>query len=75
VRNWCEIAFGHVGLDWRRHVTIDPAFWRPDHPVPVVGDTSALRNTLGWAPQRTFAALVTHMVEADLARLRVGAAV
>jgi GDPmannose 4,6-dehydratase len=75
VRDWCEIAFGHVGLDWRRHVTVDPAFWRPDSPVPLVGDARALRMMLGWTPQRSFAELVKHMVETDLARQRLGAAV
>jgi GDPmannose 4,6-dehydratase len=42
VRDWCEIAFAHVGHDWREHVTSDLTFWRPEHEVPRVGDSSPL---------------------------------
>ena len=75
VRDWCRIAFERVGLDWERHVTFDPAYWRPDHPAPLVGDASAPREKLGWSPRRTFSELVTHMVDADLARSRQSSAV
>ncbi len=69
VRDWCEIAFAHVGLDWRGHVVLDRAFWRPASVVPLVGDPTPLKAELGWQPGRSFPELVVHMVEADLARL------
>jgi GDPmannose 4,6-dehydratase len=74
VRDWCEIAFGHVGLDWRQHVTVDSTHWRPEALVPFAGDSSALGELLGWRPRRTFPELVIHMVEADLTRVRSGTA-
>jgi GDPmannose 4,6-dehydratase len=50
-------------------VTVEPAFWRPDAPVPLTGDPAAIGELLGWKPRRTFPELVLHMLEADLARL------
>ncbi len=67
VREFCEAAFGLVGLDWREHVVVDPAFYRPAEVDLLVGDASRARTELGWAPTVGFHDLVRLMVEADLA--------
>lgn len=65
-----ETAFAHVGItDWQRHVQTDPRFVRPADPALLVGDSTRLRSTLGWAPTRTFQQIVATMVDADLALL------
>lgn len=75
VRDVLDLAFGHLGLDWRRHVRTDPRLLRPAEPQTLVGDATRARTLLGWAPTRTFADLIREMTEADLAALRgVGAA-
>ncbi len=66
VREFCELAFSHVDLDWQDHVVIDEAFMRPAEVDLLVGDGSKARNNLGWEPQTSFADLVTMMVDADL---------
>ncbi len=66
VREFCEAAFGHVGLDYRDHVKEDAAARRPDEPVDLVGDIGKARSRLGWSPAVDFAALVRMMVDADL---------
>jgi GDPmannose 4,6-dehydratase len=73
VRELVEIAFGHVGLDWQKHVRLDPKFLRPAEVDHLVGDASKARNTLGWKPDVDFQQLVKMMVDADLARLAAGA--
>ena len=72
VREICEVAFGHLGLDYREHVREDPALFRPDEPVPLVGDPGKLRSVLGWRPETGFKEIVRMMVDADMARLGVG---
>jgi len=69
VRELVEIAFGHAGLDWERHIRLDPALLRPAEVDHLVGDPSKAHSTLGWAPTVDFRGLVTLMVDADLARL------
>lgn len=69
VKELVEIAFGHVGLDWQRHVVIDPAFLRPAEVDHLVGDASKARRVLGWTPSTDFGGLIRMMVDADLARL------
>jgi GDPmannose 4,6-dehydratase len=66
VEQLLDIAFGHVGLDWRAHVD---AARRPAEPV-VHADARRIRRELGWQPQRDFATLIAAMVDADLAMLR-----
>ena len=70
VREFLEIAFAHVGLDYRDHVVIDPAFIRPAEVELLLGDSTKARTKLGWKPQVDFASLVKMMVDADLARLQ-----
>jgi GDPmannose 4,6-dehydratase len=67
VREFCELAFGHVGLDWEKHVKIDPAYYRPTEVDLLLGDASKARSGLGWAPTVSFAELVSLMMDADLA--------
>jgi GDPmannose 4,6-dehydratase len=66
VREFCELAFGEVGLDYRDYVKTDERFYRPAEVELLIGDASKARRKLGWAPSRTFRELVTEMVRADL---------
>ena len=63
-----EVAFSHAGLDWRKHVTIDPAFLRPAEVDLLIGDSSKARAQLGWTPKVDFETLIQMMVDADVAR-------
>jgi len=69
VREFCQIAFGHVGLDYEEFVVQDEAFFRPAEVDLLVGDSAKARTVLGWEPQTPFADLVTMMVDADLKQL------
>ena len=70
VRELVEVAFGHVGLDWQRHVRTDPALLRPAEVEHLIGDPSKARQKLGWQPDVDFAGLVRMMVDADIERLK-----
>ena len=70
VRELCEVAFGHVGLDWQRYVKVDPRFVRPAEVDILLADAGRARRDLGWAPQVSFEKLVTMMVDADLERVK-----
>ena len=69
VRDLVEAAFSHVGLDWEKHVRVDPNFIRPAEVDVLTGDASKARAELGWEPTVSFRELVAMMVDADLARL------
>ena len=69
VRDLVELAFGHVGLDWRPYVRTDPALLRPAEVDHLVGDASKAKHALGWEPTVSFERLVSMMVDADLERL------
>ena len=69
VREFCELAFGRLNLDWEDHVVVDEAFLRPAEVDLLVGDSSKAAERLGWKPQTDFADLVEMMVDADLALL------
>jgi len=69
VREFCEIAFGHVGLDYREFVVQDERFYRPAEVDLLIADSSKARATLGWEPAVGFRDLVTMMVDADVERL------
>jgi GDPmannose 4,6-dehydratase len=69
VRNLVEIAFSHAGLDWQKHVKIDPALLRPAEVDHLLGDPSKARAELGWTPSINFKQLVEMMVDADIALL------
>ncbi len=72
VRELCEIAFGRVGLDWQKHVYIDPAFVRPAEVDLLIGDYAKAKRGLGWEPKVKFKQLIEMMVDADLERLKSG---
>ncbi|HYK82966.1 MAG TPA: GDP-mannose 4,6-dehydratase [Gemmatimonadales bacterium] len=69
VRELCQLAFGHVGLDWQRYVKVDPRFTRPAEVDTLQADPSRARRELGWTPHTSFEHLVRMMVDADLERL------
>lgn len=69
VREMCEIAFHHVGLEMEKHLVIDPAFFRPAEVDILLGDPSKARSTLGWEPVITLEEMIREMIDADLARL------
>jgi GDPmannose 4,6-dehydratase len=73
VREFVEVAFSHVGLDWRQHVVVDPRFVRPAEVDRLLADARLARERLGWGPRVGFRELVVMMVEADLERLRAKA--
>jgi GDPmannose 4,6-dehydratase len=66
VREFCELAFGEVGLDYREYVRTDERFLRPAEVDLLVGDASKARRELGWESQYTFPQLVSEMVQSDL---------
>lgn len=70
VREFCEIAFGHVGLPWKKHVKVDPKFFRPAEVKTLLGDPSRAKRKLKWTPKVSFPELVRMMVDADLEKLR-----
>jgi GDPmannose 4,6-dehydratase len=69
VREFCEIAFAHVGLDYRDFVVQDERFYRPAEVDLLISDPSKARTQLGWEPSVSFKELVKMMVDADLERL------
>lgn len=68
VAEFIEKTFARLGLDWRRHVVVDPQFYRPTETVSLCGDASRARRRLGWAPTIDFDGLVASMVDAELDR-------
>jgi len=66
VRTFCELAFGHVGLDYNDFVEIDPKYFRPAEVEELLGDPSKAKRQLGWEPKTTVEELAAMMVEADL---------
>jgi GDPmannose 4,6-dehydratase len=69
VHDLVELAFGHLDLDWRKHVVQDERLLRPAEVDTLVADPSKAREVLGWEPVVDFEELVRTMVEADLERL------
>lgn len=69
VREFCEVAFSHAGLDYQDHVIQDPRFFRPAEVDLLVGDSARARQILGWKPRVSFEELAHLMVDADLALL------
>ncbi len=70
VRDCCEIAFAHVGLDWSKHVVHDAALDRPAEVETLLADPTKARAKLGWCPTVDFEGLIRMMVDADLDRLK-----
>lgn len=69
VREFCEIAFGHVGLDYKEFVVQDERFYRPAEVDLLISDPTKARAKLGWEPAVNFEELVTMMVDSDMERL------
>ena len=69
VREFCELAFTEVGLDYRKYVHVDERFYRPAEVDLLVGDSAKARRVLGWRPIHTFKELIAEMVHADLERI------
>ena len=69
VERLVEVAFAHVGLDWRDHVVLDERFVRPAEVDLLIGAPAKAREGLGWTPTVTFEELIQMMVDADLERL------
>lgn len=70
VRDVCQIAFAHVGLDWEEHVVTSDKLLRPTEIEALVGDYSLAERELGWRPRTTFEDLIRMMVDADLERFQ-----
>ncbi len=70
VRELVETAFGHAGLDWKKHVRTDPKLLRPAEVDHLIGDSTKAQETLGWTPTVKFAQLVEMMIDTDLERVR-----
>jgi GDPmannose 4,6-dehydratase len=70
VRDFCRLAFAHVGRDWQAHLRTSAEHLRPAEVNRLCGDASAARRVLGWAPETSLEEMVGEMVEADLARHR-----
>ena len=72
IREMCQVAFDHVGLDYQNYVVSDPRFFRPAEVDLLVGNASKARQQLGWEPQVSFQELMCMMVDADIQALEQG---
>ena len=70
VRQLCEEAFGSVGLDWQKHVVVDPRFIRLTETGTTVADATKAKTELGWSPRTSFSDLVKMMVEHQMKRIK-----
>ncbi len=70
VREFCQIAFDYVGLNYRNYVESDPVFYRPAEVASLVGDASKAHDSLGWRYDLSFNCLVQETVQSDLERLK-----
>jgi GDPmannose 4,6-dehydratase len=70
VREFLEEAFGHVSLDWKKHVAMDERYLRPSEVDLLLGDASKAKHQLGWEPKTKFRDLVKLMVDADVKLLK-----
>jgi GDPmannose 4,6-dehydratase len=70
VREFCDLAFGHVGLSYSDYVVMDERFMRPAEVDLLIGDPAKARDALGWKPKTSFSDLVRAMVDADMQLLK-----
>ena len=70
IREFLDISFGHVGLDWKEYVEIDPRYFRPTEVDLLIGDYSKAKTKLGWEPKTRFVDLAKLMVDADVQLLK-----
>jgi GDPmannose 4,6-dehydratase len=71
VREFLEVAFGRLGLEWQKYVVIDPKYYRPAEVDILLGDSSKAKCVLGWEPKVKFEELVCMMIDADLHDIKV----
>lgn len=71
VREMCQIAFAHVGLNYEDHVEVDPRLLRPAEANPPLGNPAKAEARLGWKAKTTLEELVVMMVDADMRRLEI----
>ena len=69
IRDFLDLAFGQLDMDWKKYVEIDPVYYRPAEVDLLLGDASKARAKLGWEPKTKFNELVRIMVDADLAAM------
>lgn len=69
VQELVECAFKLVGLNWQDYVIVDPAFYRPNEPMQLVGNIEKIKKNIGWCPQHSFEQLVELMLDRDLKEL------
>ncbi|MDZ8053668.1 MAG: GDP-mannose 4,6-dehydratase [Aulosira sp. ZfuVER01] len=69
VRELVECAFNCVSLNWQDYVSVDPAFYRPDEPIQLIGCIDKIKTEIGWQPQHSFQKLVELMIDSDLKKL------
>jgi GDPmannose 4,6-dehydratase len=69
VKELVRVAFDHAGLDWEKHVVLDPAFIRPAEVDLLIGDPAKAKKKLGWSPKVSFEQMIRMMVDSDIARL------
>ncbi|MDB6132397.1 MAG: GDP-mannose 4,6-dehydratase [Verrucomicrobiales bacterium] len=72
VREFCQMVFESLGLNYLDHVLSVPEFWRPAEKVPLIGDSSRLMTRLGWRREKSFTALMEEMVAHDVQLARSG---
>ena len=70
IREFLDAAFGHAGMDWKKHVEIDPRYYRPAEVDLLIGDYGKAKRQLGWEPRTKFIDLVKLMVDADIKLLK-----
>jgi GDPmannose 4,6-dehydratase len=70
IREFLDVAFGHVDLDWKKYVEIDPRYYRPTEVDLLIGDYSKAKKQLGWEPKTKFMELAKLMVDADVQLLK-----
>ena len=66
IREMCEVTFSYLGMDYREYVTVDPRYFRPQELDFLRGDSSEIREKLGWKPEYTFKSMIEEMIEAAL---------
>ena len=66
IREFCQVAFDHVGLDWEKYVVVDERFFRPAEVNLLLGDAAKAKKELGWQPEISFEQMVRQMVDNDL---------
>lgn len=69
VKELVQVAFDHAGLDWEKHVVLDPAFIRPAEVDLLIGDPAKAKKKLGWSPKVSFEQMIRMMVDSDIERL------